>query len=119
MCSSSECWEKSYELVTVWNSKDIRQGEKRKGRAWHWIFYALATVEGVSYNFIVLQGNLYCFRKLGHRATVPTSLTTQNPFLALRQVLQMFLVCLNTTSAQQLDEGIVSILLPNAKVEPF
>lgn len=76
-------------------------------------------VEGVSYNFIFLQGNLYRFRKLGHRATVPTSLTTQNPFLALRQVLQMFLVCLDTAAAQQLDEGVVSVLLPNAKVEPF
>lgn len=31
----------------------------------------------------------------------------------------MFLVCLDTASAQQLDEGIVSVLLPNAKVEPF
>lgn len=50
------------------------------------------TVEGVSYNFTVLQGSLYSVRNLGHRATVPTSLTSQDSFLALRQVLQMFLV---------------------------
>lgn len=37
-----------------------------------------------------------------------TNLTTQNPFLALGQVLQMFLVCLDIVSAKQFNEGIGS-----------
>lgn len=76
------------------------------------------TVEGVSYNFIILWGNLCCFRELGHRARVPTSLTALNPFLALGQVSQLFLVCLDATSGQQFSEGILSILL-KAEVQPL
>lgn len=57
---------------------------------------------------MVLQGNLCCFRKLGHRATGSTNLTTQNHFLALGQILQMFLVCLDIVSAKKFNEGIVS-----------
>lgn len=57
-------------------------------------------------------------RKLGHRATVLTSLNSY-PFLALGQVLQMFTVCLDSVSAQQLKEGMVTLLLSNAEVQPF
>jgi len=92
-------------------------GGKAKGEHGVRFFYALVAVEGVSYSFTILQGNLYCFRKLGHRATVPTSLTMRN-LSDFGQVLLIF-VCFGTASAQQLNEGIRSILLPNTKVQVY
>lgn len=75
-------------------------------------------MKGVSYSFIVCKETYTASENLATgQQSLPVS--TQNPFLALGQVLKMFTVCLYTVSAQQLGEGMVTILLSIAEVHPF